>query len=123
MQSDTDLIEVFDSLPDLLALANDIKEAEGGYAYEIQDILQEEHRNEGIPFKWSMPYRHIDRCDQCDYANTAIKHELENPEIQDSASPLYQVKIWDVDIHKIKEHKESFPPDCRAFLTQVAQQA
>jgi hypothetical protein len=122
MITDADLLEVFDALPDLLAMAEEIKNQDGGYRYEIQDKLREEHRKKGIPFKWSMPYRHIDRCDQCDYNKTAIKHELENPKIKDRASPLYQVVIWDIDIHKIREHGQPFPDDCRLFLTQLIQE-
>jgi len=122
MTKETELLEVFDALPDLLALAREIEARDGGYAYEIQNNLREEHRKKGIPFKWSMPYRHIDRCDQCDYYYTAIKHELENPRIKNRSSHLYQVVIWDIDIHKIREHGQPFPDDCRAFLTQVAQE-
>jgi hypothetical protein len=122
MYPDSDLLQLFDNLSDLLALAVDIQERDGGSRYAIQDNLREEHRNKGFPFKWSMPYRHPDRCNQCNYVNTAIKHELENPQIKDRNSPLYQVIIWDIDIHKIREHRQPFPDDCRTFLTQVAQE-
>jgi hypothetical protein len=123
MTKEIGLLQVFDSLPDLLALARQIKERDGGYAYEIQDNLRKEHRKKKLPFKWSMPYRHIDRCDQCDYYNTAIKHELENPQIKDHSSPLHQVQLWAMDIHKIREHQVLIPPDLQDFLTHVAQKS
>ena len=122
MSKDTDLLQVFDDLPDLLAMANEIQKNEGGYSYEIQDGLREEYRQEGKPFKGSMLYRHIDRCSQCDYHNTAIQHQLENPQINDDRSPLRVVVVWEIAIHEMREHGESMPPELRDFLTQIRQQ-
>ena len=123
MSKYTKLLAVYDSLPDLLAMADEIHEKEGGYSYEIQDKLREQYRQEGAPFKWSMPYRHIDQCGHCKYANAAIQHQLENPKIQDTSSPLRMMVVMDMQIHEIREHQEPMPPELRDFLTQIAQQA
>jgi hypothetical protein len=123
MSKVTKLLQVFDDLPDLLAMANEIQEKEGGYSYDIQDRLREQYRQEGTPFKWSMPYRHIDTCQHCKYANTAIQYQLENPQIQDNTSPLRQALVWDIAIHEMREHQEPMPRELRDFLTQIARQA
>lgn len=121
MSEQSKLLTVFDSLPDLLAMAGEIQDKEGGHIYDIQDKLRDEHRANKTPFKWSMPYRHIDSCSQCSYVNTAIRHGLENPQISDRESPLRFVATMDIEIHKIREHNEQMPPALYDFLTAVSQ--
>jgi hypothetical protein len=123
MSKATKLLRVFDDLPDLLAMANEITEKEGGYSYAIQDELRDQYRQKGTPFKWSMPYRHLDRCRHCNYMNTSIQHQLENPQIKDTSSHLRLAVTTDIQIHEMREHQEPMPPELRDFLTQIARQA
>ena len=118
--TDSELLEVYDRLSDLLAMAIEIKEKESRVGrYEIQNELREEHRERGEPFRWSMLYRSIYRCTKCDYANTVVKHELENPQVKDKSSPLHLARLNGEDAHDIREHGGSFSAECRAFLEHV----
>jgi hypothetical protein len=121
--TDSELLKVYDGLPDLLAMATEVAEQEsrvGGY--EIQNELREEHREREEPFRWSMLYRSIYSCTKCDYANTVVKHELENPQVKDKSSPLHLVGLTGEEVHGIREHGGSFSEECRAFLEHVALQ-
>lgn len=122
MRKDTKLLQIFDDLPDLLAMANEIEGKEGGYSYAIQDKLQDQYRGEGKPFKYSMLFRHLDTCQHCNYVNASIQHQLENPQIQGTSSPLRMMIVMDIQIHKMREHQEPMPKELREFLTQIAKQ-
>jgi hypothetical protein len=113
------LLNIFDSLPDLLKLAWERHEAFGDEVYATQDALREEHRRKQIAFKWSMPYRSLFFCPLCRYSNTVIQHELENPRIKDLSSPLLLVGISAEKVHAIREHGENFPGDVAAFLLEA----
>jgi transposase len=123
MSKNTKLLQVFDDLPDLLAMANEIEEKDGGYSYDIQDKLREQYRREGRPFKYSMLFRHLDTCQYCNYVNASIQHEFENPQIQDTSSPLHIMIVMDIQIHEMREHQEPMPPELRDFLIQIDKQS
>ena len=121
--TDSELLEVYDRLPDLLAMAMEIAEKESRVGrYQIQDELREEHRERGEPFRWSMLYRSIYRCSKCDYADTVVKHELENPQVKDKSSPLHLVRLNGEEVHDIREHGGSFSEECKAFLESLNNQ-
>jgi hypothetical protein len=113
------LLNVFDNLPDLLQIAWERHNAFGDEVYETQDALREEHRLKKIPFKWSMPYRSLYFCYQCQYSNTVVKHELENPRIKDETFSLYRVELSAEKVHTIREHGDNFPEEVGAFLVEA----
>jgi hypothetical protein len=121
LKSSQDLLAIYDALPDLLKMAWERKQAPGDNVYDIQDALREEHREKGIPFRWSMPYRCPYHCEKCGHADTAVDHELENPKVKDESSPLHRVKLSELEVHKVRKHGFSFPKACREFLRHAAQ--
>ena len=116
----TDLLYIFDSLPDLLAIAREQATVPGVNLYDIQDTLREEYRRQGKPFKWSMPYRHLYQCPTCGNSSTAIQYELENLHIKDELSPLHRIVLWEEEVHMIREHEGRFSEVYKDFLRHVA---
>ncbi len=119
-QQTRDLRAIYDALPDLLKMAWERKLSPGDNVYDIQDALREEHREKGIPFRWSMPYRCLYQCDKCGHTNTAIDHEPENPTVRDESSPLRLVKLSELEVHRVRKHGFNFPKACREFLRHAA---
>jgi hypothetical protein len=113
------LLNIFDHLPDLLQMAWERHNAFGDEVYETQDALREEYRLKKLPFKWSMLYRSLYFCHQCQYSNTVVKHELENPKIKDKTSPLNRVELSAEKVHAIRAHGDSFPEEVGAFLVEA----
>jgi hypothetical protein len=120
LKSSQDLLAIYDALPDLLKMAWEQRQSPRDNVYDIQDALREEHREKGMPFRWSMPYRCLYHCDKCGHASTAIDHELENPAVRDESSPLHQVKLSELEVHRVREHSFNFPKACREFLRHAA---
>ncbi|NPV57453.1 MAG: hypothetical protein HPY76_12380 [Anaerolineae bacterium] len=89
--SDQDLLTRLDDLPDLLKMAWETKETPADDVYVIQERLQEEYRQKGIPFHWSMPYRHLAICPICGTLGADISHELEDPRSQGGQSQPVRV--------------------------------
>jgi hypothetical protein len=121
MDASRRLLAIYDALPALLDLAERRVKDEGGYSYGIQDQLREDYRRKGLPFRYSMLYRHLDSCDLCTYMNTAILHELENPRVAETTPVLRHVGISELDAHKVREHGTAFPADVQAFLSTLAE--
>jgi hypothetical protein len=120
-KSNRDLLAIYDTLPDLLEMAWERKQSPADDVYKIQDALRKAHREQSIPFRWSMPYRCLYHCDKCGQSSTSVKHELENPEVEDKASPLHYVEISELEIHKIRAHDFNFPKACREFLQHIVE--
>jgi len=115
-QREKDLLARLDGLPDLLKMAGEEKLHPSEDVYAIQERLQDEHRREGKPFRWSMPYRHLAYCPSCGMIGTDIQHELENPvQIEGKPHP-WRVSIWEGELHAIRVHGTPFRPELRDFL-------
>ncbi len=113
------LLDAYDSLPDLLAMAWQMRAVARADVYRIQDELREEYRRQGLPFRWSMPYRRPFQCDLCGYNNTEVLHELENPAAGEAAPALRQVEVSELAVHQAREHGASLPEDVQAFLRHL----
>ncbi len=113
-------LKAYDSLPSLLEMARERSKLNGGDLYETQDALREEYRKRGEAFRWSMPYRHLFRCEKCGLEETAVYHELENPAVRDEASPLHLATLWEEEVHEVREHEGSFSEECITFLRSLA---
>jgi len=116
------LLDAYDSLPDLLAVAWQMHAAVRADVYRIQDELREEYRHRALPFRWSMPHRQPYQCELCGYSNTDIRHELENPAAGEGLSALHKVEVWELAVLQAREHGVSLPEDVRAFLRHLAEQ-
>ena len=116
--TDLELLNIYDELPSLLDIAEERVKDSGDYVYGIQDDLREKYRLAGQPFRWSMPFRSIFSCIYCSYANTQVKHVLENPAMKGIEPTLYIVELSEEDVHKIREHGIPFSAALKKFLTQ-----
>ncbi len=119
MTKNENLLAAFYALPDLLELAHQQRQSPLDNAYQIQDRLRTEYRQNKLPYRYSMPYRHLFNCSMCNYCNTAIKYELENPKVEDLLSPLRTVSIWEENMHYIRAHDADFPENVAAFLKEL----
>ena len=113
------LLAVFDAMPDLLALATAEAKAAQGYAYDIQDRLAEEHRQQGVPFIYSMPYRSLTDCPRCNWTTTRIVHQMENPAAADEPCH-HRVDVENSVVHLVRQHGGQFPASATAFLENLA---
>jgi len=119
-KTDQELLVIYDALPALLDLAQEKAKASEAYVYAVQDQLRDEYRTAGQPFRWSMLYRSLFICPQCDYMNTQIKHVLENPRMMEIDSALALAELYEEDLHAIREHGAAFPAHARRFLDQFS---
>jgi len=108
-----ELLLVFEHIPDLLGLAREQPDSPEGI-YTKQDALREKYRLLKQPLRWSMPYRHLDTCPECNYQATAVQIIIEQS--VDDGSPPLQAVVWEIDLHKIRFHGASFTPECRHLL-------
>jgi len=113
-------LDAYDSLPGLLNMAWQMLEATHFDLFRLQEELRAEYRRKGLPFHWSMPYRRPYFCDICGYSNTDLQHELENPAASEGAPALRKVEVWELAVHKAREHGMAFPAEVQAFLAQLA---
>lgn len=120
IKTDQELLAIYEALPALLDLAHDKAKASGAYVYAVQDQLRDEYRAAGQPFRWSMLYRSLFTCPQCDYMNTQVKHVLENPRMMEIDSALVLAELYEEDLHAIREHGAPFPAHPRRFLEQLS---
>ena len=119
-KTDRELLAIFDELPSLLKIATERAKSTGGYAYDIQDELQEKFYAQGKAFRRSMPFRSLFECFQCGLMTTQIKHTLFNPGLLEIDPTLHTAEISEEDIHHIREHGAAFSTHCRRFLEQVS---
>lgn len=110
-------LAVFDALPDLLALARQ-QDRKGTTAYTIQDALREEYRSKGLPFKWSMPFRHLYTCFLCGEQGTEVLHEIEIP--GSGPIPAQKAELYESTLHAVRAHGKPLPEDCRALLDVIS---
>ena len=101
-------------LPDLLAIAR--QQVKMDY-YPIQNQLREQGRQDGKPFHYSMPMRHLYTCSTCGHRNTDVRHELEDPRRQ--AVHKFEEEM----LHLARVH--GIPPDeeTAAFLLQCTEES
>ncbi len=110
-------LAVFDALPDLLALAWQ-QDPQGVTVYAIQDALREEYRSRGLPFKWSMPFRHLYTCFLCGEQGTEVLHEIEVP--GSGPIPAQKAELYESMLHAVRAHRKPLPEDCRALLSAIS---
>jgi hypothetical protein len=108
----------FDDLPDLLTFARQQTPAAGD-VYKLQNMLRDEYRRQGLPFKWTMPLRHLYQCDACHHTAPEILYALENPMPRDPRYPMRILKILESEIHQIREHGLLLKDEYRSFLNNV----
>lgn len=114
-QDNISLLKKFDSLPDLLSISiAKVKNKKNMDRYKVQNKLRKEYTKKGVPFKYSMPYRHMRICSTGEHNIGAIKHELINP--KNEGQQFYKAEIWSYEIHNIREHKGVFTKKQREFL-------
>jgi hypothetical protein len=111
MDSSQVLLDTFDRLPDLLALA---KARDPVNVYAVQDQLREKYRGTGQATHWSMPFRHLYQCGTCGVREGEVLHELE----WTSRGPD-RVRFHESELHRIRQHGDAFPDDVATFLEQV----
>lgn len=78
--------------------------------YQVQDELRVQCRDEGRPFLYSMPMRHLYTCPVCGRQATDILHELEDPRRG------RKIEFLDVVLHQALEHHMPPPDDVADFL-------
>jgi hypothetical protein len=110
-------LAIFDALPDLLALARQ-QDPQGVTVYAIQDALREEHRSRGLPFKWSMPFRHLYTCFLCGEQGTEVLHEIEIP--SGGSIPGRKAELYESMLHAARAHGKPLPEDCCALLDVIS---
>src|SRR5687768_17395896 len=106
--TDEKYLRLFYSLPDLLTLAIEQNPTD---RYKVQDELREEYRGEGLPFRWSMPLRHLGHCRKCKEQFTEVIYHLENPSLGISAGTNAS------HIHAVEKHGVEMDAKIREFLT------
>jgi hypothetical protein len=86
-----------DQIPHLLDLA---RQQDDIFRFRVQGELRQQYRQEGRPFLYAMPMRHLYRCPLCDAEATDILHELEDPrrgsKFEFSEIVLHQASVHDV---------------------------
>jgi hypothetical protein len=102
-----EFLTLMDRIPHLLVLARQLDDL---HRYQAQDALREQHRREGRPFLYSMPMRHLYRCQSCGKQDTDILHELENPRNQ------LKIKIPELVLHQAQFHGTPPGKDLADFL-------
>ncbi len=100
-------------IPHLLDLARQQDEI---YRYRVQDDLRRQHREEGRPFLYSMPMRHLYSCPVCDQQATDILHELEDPRRQS------KFKFSEIVLHKARVHNIPPKEDLVEFLAKCLEE-
>jgi hypothetical protein len=106
------LLEKFERLPDLLALARVEEERNGGDRYAIQERLAKEYRSQQRPFVLATPMRHMEQCASGEHHFGAVHYELVVPWGRGLFGPKERsVKFSEVDLHEVREHGASFTPE------------
>ncbi len=100
-------------LPDLLTIAR--QQTEMNY-YLVQDQLRVQYRQEGKPFLYSMPMRHLYFCPVCGQRSTDILHELEDPRRQ------VRHQFGEGTLHKARAHGVPPEEDTAAFLLSCTEE-
>ncbi|MEW6093948.1 MAG: hypothetical protein AB1531_08300, partial [Chloroflexota bacterium] len=102
-----EFLAYLDQIPHLLDLARQQDEI---FRYRVQDEMRRQHREEGRPFLYSMPMRHLYRCPLCEMETTDIFHELEDPRRES------KFRFSEIVLHQAAVHAVPPEADLAAFL-------
>jgi len=112
--STSELLKIFDSLPDLRIIAeNEVKDSEESVTTK-QAKLKADYMQRKVPFVCSEVTRHISPCPECTKEFTAVDYLF----FKDGAM-LQSASIDGARLHRIKEHGESFPEDVKSVLLNI----
>lgn len=109
-QTDEHYLKLFFALPDLFDLAIHLNSTN---RYQIQDELREQYREQGTPYRWSMPLRSFGFCRQCNEKFTQIIYELEHPQLKIAARTSAS------HLHAIRQHGAPLDAELKRFLIAV----
>lgn len=111
------LLEKFERLPDLLALARAEEERSGGDRYAIQERLAKEYRSQQRAFALATPMRHMEQCASGEHHFGDVHYELVVPQGRGLFGPKERsLKFSEVDLHEVREHGASFAPALAEML-------
>ncbi|WP_224242176.1 hypothetical protein [Hyalangium gracile] len=114
------LLETFERLPELLALARSEEERSGGDRHAIQERLAREHREHLRPFVLAMPMRHREHCASGEHQFGAVRYELIVPQGRGLFGPReLSVRFSEVDLHEAREHGAALPPELADVLREL----
>ena len=113
-QDSRDLLKKITSLPDLLAMS---KAESSEDFYNLQNVLREKYAQSNLPYKWTMPLRHLYTCSTKDHTFGEVLYKLSSPTMRASAS--YEREIRESEIHEIMEHGAELDDRCKEFLKRI----
>jgi hypothetical protein len=112
------LLNMLDSLPDLLSMAEEEARATGGDSLKIQERRAEEYRRRGVPFIVSTPQEDLDESNPGEAETETVVYRLENPR-EKPGSPLRWAELDSDTVHAVRAHDGEFPAHVAAFLGRI----
>ncbi|MBN2387436.1 MAG: hypothetical protein JXB85_10475 [Anaerolineales bacterium] len=102
-----EFLQALAKIPNLLELA---RQDQDTHSYLLQKRMRTQYRQEGRPFLYSMPMRHLVRCELCGQQQTAVQHEVEDP------ARGVKVAFSELDLHRARFHDVPLPTVLVDFL-------
>lgn len=110
--TDTELLAIFDGLPDLLQKAHDTKNNRD--VYEVLRELEAAHVASGHAYVCSMPLRSPPaRCSTGEHHVASVEHRIIVPALRQEA------KLSARTLHETRQHHQPLPGDVAALLRRL----
>lgn len=110
--TDTELLAIFDALPDLLQQAHDTRDTRD--VYEVLRELEAEHVASGRAYVRSMPFRSPPtQCSTGEHQVASVEHRVIVPVLRQEA------KLSARALHETREHRQPLPGDVIALLRRL----
>jgi len=113
MNVTSELLVIFDSLPDLRILVENEQSEESVASRQAK--LKTDYMQRKVPFVCSEVIRHVSPCPECKKDFTAVDYLF----FKDGAM-LQLASIDGALLHRIREHGESFPEDVKRVLLNIS---
>ena len=115
-----ELLKKITSLPDLLAMS---KAESGEDFYRFQDVLRGKYAQSNLPYKWTMPLRHLYTCSTKDHTFGEVLYKLSSPTMSATESASYEIEIREGEIHEVMEHGAELDDGYKEFLSRIPSDA